>query len=85
MFADLTNTDNAKKAFTDMFEKHGMNEDAWKEDFNSKPENLSMTFTFDTETTSPGIIISATYEVTNVDIKILDPAIKAAIESGELK
>lgn len=84
---DLTNIKNpeeGKQAFVEMLQKHGINPAAWKDDWNSKPENLSMSFTFGTEKKKQGIAIKIMYKIVSVEIDVLDPDLKEAIEKGEI-
>ena len=83
-FTDIKNPEEGKKAFIEMLQKHGINPAAWKDDWNSKPENLSMSFRFDTEKKTPGIAIKLMYKILSVEIDVLDPVLKEAIEKGEI-
>jgi len=80
------NQKHIKKAFGDMIEKFGLDEDNWRDYMNSLPkEERSMEFVFDTDNVKEGVLIKFNYLISAVDIIITDQKLLEEIEQRNME
>ncbi len=75
-----------KKFLGEMLEKHGIDEDKWREDLNSLPKTQrSMVLTFDTDDVKQGFVVKFNFIFSAVEIIIKDEKVLKDFKAGNME